>query len=46
MNLIEQLGGYDKAKSIVDKSPCKTYTYHNHPYQKGYIRCFGGDGKD
>ena len=46
MNLIEQLGGYDKAKSIVDKSPCKTYTYHNHPYQKGYIRCWCGDGKD
>ncbi|UIP24552.1 hypothetical protein [Acinetobacter towneri] len=46
MNLIEQLGGYEKAKLIVDKSPCKTYTYHNHPYQKGYIRCWGRDGKD
>ena len=46
MNLIEQLGGYEKAKSIVDKAPCKTYTFHNHPYQKGYIRCFGGDGKE
>ena len=46
MNLIEQLGGYERAKLIVDKSPCKTYTYHNHPYQKGYIRCLGGDGKD
>ena len=46
MNLIEQLGGYEKAKAIVDKAPCKTYTFHNHPYQKGYIRCFGGDGKE
>lgn len=46
MNLIEQLGGYEKAKTVVDKAPCKTYTYHNHPYQKGYIRCWGGDGKE
>lgn len=46
MNLIEQLGGYEKAKAIVDKAPCKTYTFYNHPYQKGYIRCFGGDGKE
>lgn len=46
MNLIEQLGGYEKAKTIVEKAPCKTYTYHNHPYQKGYIRCWGGDGKE
>lgn len=45
-NLIEQLGGYEKAKSIVSNAPCKTYTYHNHPYQKGYIRCCGGDGKE
>lgn len=37
---------YDKAKEIVNKAPCKTYTYHNHPYQKGYIRCCGGDGKE
>lgn len=46
MNLIERLGGYEKAKSIVDKAPCKTYTFHNHPYQKGYIRCWGGDEKE
>ena len=46
MNLIEQLGGYEKAKTVLDKAPCKTYTYHNHPYQKGYIRCWGGDGKE
>ena len=46
MSLIEQLGGYEKAKTVVDKSPCKTYTYHNHPYQKGYIRCLGGNRKE
>lgn len=46
MNLIEQLGGYEDAKTVVDKAPCKTYTYYNHPYQKGYIRCLGGDGKE
>lgn len=46
MNLIEQLGGYEKAKTVVDKAPCKTYTYHNHPYQKGYVRCCGGDEKE
>ena len=46
MNLIEELGGYERAKDIVNKSPCKTYTYHNHPYQKGYIRCCGGDNNE
>ena len=46
MSLIEELGGYEKAKDIVNKSPCKSYTYHNHPYQKGYTRCCGCDNNE
>ena len=46
MSLIEELGGYEKAKDIVNKSPCKSYTYHNHPYQKGYIRCYRCDNNE
>lgn len=44
--MINSFDEYEKAKTVADKAPCKTYTYHNHPYQKGYIRCLGGDGKE
>lgn len=46
MNLIDKLGGYNNAKSVVDRAPDSTFIYHNHPYHKGYVRCFFDDGEE